>query len=363
AGLHGHVRQALRRGAAHPASARPRLRGPRGGLPGDLADRRAVRSRARQPDRLDGGDRPASRDRSRAPSRHGGQRRRARDRRRRKPRRAAAAGNDRGAPAPALLHRPARAGSPAHDPARLLRRLQPRAARGQARHSGQSAQELPAQEPVRGRAMSDIVNDDDLSALAAEYVLGTLEADERTRANVLLDVDHGFRGLVRVSERRFGELHLMVEPVDPDPRVWQRIKGKVAEPAPSLSVVRAEAAPAARPVAPVGEPPRAVTAGPEAAPEAKADSTPEPKPEPEAKVEPEVRADALPTPDSEAVATAEQRLAELINEVEKFNQPTDSSEAAVALAEADTTSPEPAETTGESEQISREPALAAALLV
>ena len=37
--------------------------------------------------------------------------------------------------------------------------------------------------------MPDIVNDDDLSALAAEYVLGTLDPDERTRANVLLDVD------------------------------------------------------------------------------------------------------------------------------------------------------------------------------
>ena len=79
--------------------------------------------------------------------------------------------------------------------------------------------------------MPDIVNDDDLSALAAEYVLGTLEADERTRANVLLDVDHGFRGLVRVWERRLGELHLMVEPVEPDARLWERIKGEGRHPA------------------------------------------------------------------------------------------------------------------------------------
>src|SRR5215470_16201524 len=92
--------------------------------------------------------------------------------------------------------------------------------------------------------MSDIVNDDDLSALAAEYVLGTLEADERTRANVLLDVDHGFRGLVRVWERRFGELHLMVEPVEPDGKTWQRIKNKLnsAEAPPAPAAMSAPAA-------------------------------------------------------------------------------------------------------------------------
>src|SRR5215813_14268170 len=93
--------------------------------------------------------------------------------------------------------------------------------------------------------MSDIVNDDDLSALAAEYVLGTLEADERTRANVLLDVDHGFRGLVRVWERRFGELHLMVEPVEPDAKIWQRIKGKVNSAAAPVSAAAAALSPPA----------------------------------------------------------------------------------------------------------------------
>jgi hypothetical protein len=221
--------------------------------------------------------------------------------------------------------------------------------------------------------MPDIVNDDDLSALAAEYVLGTLEADERTRANVLLDVDHGFRGLVRVWERRFGELHLMVEPVDPDARIWQRIKGKLAEPAASPSLVRVESAPAVRPApAVVPEPPRAVSPEPEPTPEAKADSTPEPKPEPEIKPEPdikaepvaEVRADALPTPDPDVVATAEQRLAELINEVEKFKPPTDPSEAAVAaaLAEPLPAVPEPEEKPREAERISREPTPTALLV-
>src|SRR5262245_29040370 len=75
--------------------------------------------------------------------------------------------------------------------------------------------------------MHDIVKDEDLSALAAEYVIGTLDPDERTRANALLEVDEGFRALVRAWERRLGELHLMVEPVEPDGRIWERVRGRL----------------------------------------------------------------------------------------------------------------------------------------
>jgi anti-sigma-K factor RskA len=79
--------------------------------------------------------------------------------------------------------------------------------------------------------MSDAVTvPDDFDSLAAEYVLGTLDADERTRANVLLDVDHGFRSKVRLWERRFGELHLMVEPVEPDTQTWERLKARIGDP-------------------------------------------------------------------------------------------------------------------------------------
>jgi hypothetical protein len=97
--------------------------------------------------------------------------------------------------------------------------------------------------------MPDILSDDDLSPLAAEYVLGTLDSDERTRANVLLDVDHQFRGIVRVWERRLGELHLMVEPVEPDPKVWERIKGKLKDVAPPSLVAVPPQAPAPVPAA------------------------------------------------------------------------------------------------------------------
>src|SRR5262245_19893870 len=82
--------------------------------------------------------------------------------------------------------------------------------------------------------MSGILNEDELSSVAAEYVIGTLDPDERERANALLDVDEGFRALVRAWERRLGELHLMVEPVEPDGRIWDRIRDRlgVRSPAP-----------------------------------------------------------------------------------------------------------------------------------
>jgi hypothetical protein len=89
--------------------------------------------------------------------------------------------------------------------------------------------------------MSDGLNDDDFDSLAAEYVLGTLEADERTRANVLLDVDQAFRTRVRQWERRLGELHLMVEPVEPDRQIWERLRGKIgagAGPSPPAQPVK-----------------------------------------------------------------------------------------------------------------------------
>ncbi len=57
--------------------------------------------------------------------------------------------------------------------------------------------------------------DDDRDALAAEYVLGTLSADERDQAEALLAIDPGFAEIVRVWERRLGELNVMVEAVEP----------------------------------------------------------------------------------------------------------------------------------------------------
>ncbi len=72
--------------------------------------------------------------------------------------------------------------------------------------------------------------DDDRDALAAEYVLGTLSAAERDQAEALLAIDPGFAEIVRVWERRLGELNVMVEAVEPPLEVWDKIKAEVAEP-------------------------------------------------------------------------------------------------------------------------------------
>lgn len=69
--------------------------------------------------------------------------------------------------------------------------------------------------------------DDDRDALAAEYVLGTLSADEREQAEALLAIDRGFAQTVRLWEHRLGELNVMVEAVEPPGDVWERIKNDI----------------------------------------------------------------------------------------------------------------------------------------
>jgi anti-sigma-K factor RskA len=101
--------------------------------------------------------------------------------------------------------------------------------------------------------MSNFLIDEDTSLLAAEFVLGTLDSEERASAQSPLRTDHGFIAMVRIWERRFGELHLMVEPIEPDPKLFQRIKAKIAEMA--ASEPAAEGAP--RPAEATGSPPKA----------------------------------------------------------------------------------------------------------
>src|SRR5262249_25927509 len=69
----------------------------------------------------------------------------------------------------------------------------------------------------------------DRDGMAAEYVLGTLDLDERGAAQTLLAQDAEFAAKVKLWERRLGELHLMVEPVEPEAHLWQRIKAKLPE--------------------------------------------------------------------------------------------------------------------------------------
>jgi anti-sigma-K factor RskA len=78
--------------------------------------------------------------------------------------------------------------------------------------------------------------DDDLDALAAEYVLGTLASDERAHAEALIAIDPGFTEIVRQWERRLGELNVMVEAVEPPAEVWDKIKADIDTVAPADEV-------------------------------------------------------------------------------------------------------------------------------
>jgi len=69
--------------------------------------------------------------------------------------------------------------------------------------------------------------EEDQEALAAEYVLGTLSAEEREHAEALRSFDPEFDAAVKQWERRLGELNVMVEAVEPPKEVWDKIKSEV----------------------------------------------------------------------------------------------------------------------------------------
>jgi len=70
---------------------------------------------------------------------------------------------------------------------------------------------------------------EDHIALAAEYALGTLDADERALVETMMIVDHGFMEVVDAWDRKLAPLHQMVAAVEPPPHLWGNIKSVVAE--------------------------------------------------------------------------------------------------------------------------------------
>jgi len=75
--------------------------------------------------------------------------------------------------------------------------------------------------------------DEEREGIAAEYALGTLDADERAQADAMLLVDPEFAAEVARWERRLGELNVLVAPVEPPAPVWEKIRAGVAEAAPA----------------------------------------------------------------------------------------------------------------------------------
>jgi anti-sigma-K factor RskA len=69
-------------------------------------------------------------------------------------------------------------------------------------------------------------SEDDI-ALAAEYALGTLDAEERAQVETMMSADKDFVAVVRAWEHKLGVLNQMVGSVEPRPEVWERIKAAV----------------------------------------------------------------------------------------------------------------------------------------
>ena len=81
-----------------------------------------------------------------------------------------------------------------------------------------------------------MIENEDHIALAAEYVLGTLDGDERLQVETMMNVDQDFKALVESWERRLGELHAMVAAVEPPEAIWGKIRSAVTAIAPSAAI-------------------------------------------------------------------------------------------------------------------------------
>src|ERR1700744_2941004 len=68
---------------------------------------------------------------------------------------------------------------------------------------------------------------EDHIALAAEYALGTLDAEERAQVEAMMSVDKDFTAMVEAWEQKLGALNQMVGAVEPRPFIWENIKAAI----------------------------------------------------------------------------------------------------------------------------------------
>jgi anti-sigma-K factor RskA len=92
---------------------------------------------------------------------------------------------------------------------------------------------------------------EDHIALAAEYALGTLDADERVQVETMMAVDTEFTAIVRSWEYRLGALNQMVGSVEPRPIVWENIKAAIGHSTAQQAPLVLPDAPQSPPAAPV----------------------------------------------------------------------------------------------------------------
>jgi anti-sigma-K factor RskA len=99
-----------------------------------------------------------------------------------------------------------------------------------------------------------MAHSEDHIVLAAEYALGTLDADERTQVETMMAVDDDFTAMVHAWEFRLGVLNQMVGAVEPRPELWNRIKTAIGEAEPQSPIEVPEIPPPVAAEAARGEP-------------------------------------------------------------------------------------------------------------
>ena len=92
-----------------------------------------------------------------------------------------------------------------------------------------------------------MAHSEDHIALAAEYALGTLDADERAQVESMMALDKDFLAVVQAWEFRLGALNQMVGAVEPRPELWERIRAAIGHAEPQAPIVLPEALVAAAP--------------------------------------------------------------------------------------------------------------------
>src|SRR5580704_17076272 len=88
---------------------------------------------------------------------------------------------------------------------------------------------------------------EDHIALAAEYALGTLSADERAQVETMMSTDPDFTAVVVAWEHKLGALNQMVGSVEPRPEVWDKIRTAVGVSEPQAPLRLPEAPPTVAP--------------------------------------------------------------------------------------------------------------------
>src|SRR3954465_9750446 len=143
--------------------------------------------------------------------------------------------------------------------------MESRTTRDEVRKACEHREDMAAPEHVGHPGLSGtcmMAYSEDHIALAAEYALGTLDADERAQVERLISVDQDFAAVVDAWQFRLGVLNQMVGSVEPRPEVWEKIRTAAGLSEPQAPLVLPGTAQAAAGSEGVGPTPRKHNAAP-----------------------------------------------------------------------------------------------------